>query len=109
MPCSPEVHNRFGPRDSMYYFSALEGRGQNYDLNFRQSSIKTKKTIYLTSLLVACGLILLPSELFPILIICKTVNNRLVQLNSNSIIKSPSFRRSFLYFLTGVAITTYSK
>jgi len=59
----------------VYYFSALEGRRQNYDLNFRKSSIKTENKIYATSLFVACGLILLPSELLWIVINYKIVNS----------------------------------
>ena len=54
-------------------FSAFEGRIQNYELNFHESSIKTEN--YLSSLSIACGLILLPSELFRIVINCKIVNN----------------------------------
>jgi len=31
----PEVHNLFGPRAAVYYFTALDCRRQNYYLNFR--------------------------------------------------------------------------
>src|SRR6218665_1090777 len=55
-------------------FSALEGRRKNYELNFREPSIKNY-FLYSTSLFIACGLILLPSELFWIVISCNIVNS----------------------------------
>jgi len=51
-------------------FSALEGRRQSYELNYRESSIKKPKEIIKLALLL-CGLIRLPSELFQIVISCK--------------------------------------
>src|SRR6218665_2045162 len=39
-------------------FSALEGRIQNYEPNFRVSSINNRICLYLTSLYIACGLII---------------------------------------------------
>ena|SRR6218665_106457 len=55
--------------------SALEGRRQNYELKFRESN-KNAICFYLTSLFIACVLILLPSELFRIVVMsCKIVNS----------------------------------
>jgi len=51
------------------------GRRQNYQLNFLKSSIKKQKRIYLTCIFIACGFILLPSELFRIVTTCKIANN----------------------------------
>ena len=55
-------------------FSALEGLRQNYELNFQESSIKTDY-FYLPRLFVACGLMLLPLELFLIVISCTFDNS----------------------------------
>ena len=66
---TPEVHNLSG--HSSLFFSALEDQRQNYELNFQESSIKNRKIIDLNSLFIACGLILLPLELFRIVISCK--------------------------------------
>ena len=46
-----------------------------YELNFRESNIKNWMFKNFTSVLIACGLILLPSELFLIVISCKIVNS----------------------------------
>jgi len=54
-----------GQGPQIIIFSALEGRRQNYELNFRQSSIEIR-FYFLTSLSIACGLILMPSELLRI-------------------------------------------
>jgi len=50
-------------------FNALKIRRQNYDLNFWESHMRKRNCFYLPSLFIACGLILLPSELFRIVII----------------------------------------
>src|SRR6218665_228128 len=42
-------------------FSAREGRRQNYELKFQESSIKKLIFLNLTSLFIACSLIFLPS------------------------------------------------
>src|SRR6218665_3022381 len=55
--------------------SALEGRRQNYDLNFQKLSGKNRNIFYLTSLFDACGLILMLSALFRTVISCKIVDS----------------------------------
>ena len=67
------VHNLFGPRAAVCDFSELEGRRQNYELILRGTSIKYPIS-YLSSIFIACGLILLQSELFRIIISSKIVN-----------------------------------
>src|SRR6218665_1339476 len=74
----PDVHNVFGPKPQSIIFSALKSQGQNYDEKECQNAV--------------CDLILLPSELFRIVIRYKIVYN--------SFIKSPSFRRSLLYIIS---------
>ena len=57
-------------------FSAFEGERQNYEQNFLESSIKNRFVFfYITSSSNACGLILFPSELFRIVMSCKTDNS----------------------------------
>ena len=63
-----------GQRPQSIAFCPLESRRQNYDLNFRKSSVKND-FCYLACLFDACGLILMPSELFLIVISCKIVNS----------------------------------
>ena len=63
---------------------------------FESQLSKTKYKISWTTLFVACGLILLPSKLFQILISYKIVNR--IQWSLNSLIKLLLFRRRFLYF-----------
>ena len=56
-------------------FSALEGQRQNYELKFRESSIKKSTFLNLTSLFTDYSLIFLSSELLRIVISCKIVNS----------------------------------
>src|SRR6218665_83741 len=56
-------------------FSALDGQRQNYELKFRESSIKKSIFLNLTSLFIDYSLIFLPSELLRIVISCKIVNS----------------------------------
>lgn len=35
----PQAHNLYGSRAEVFPFSALEGRKQNYELNFQESNI----------------------------------------------------------------------
>jgi len=67
--------NFLGKGPQCIIFSALESRKQNYELNCRESSTKIPTSFYLTSSLIACGLVLLPSELFRIVISGKIVNS----------------------------------
>ena len=83
----------FGQEPQCMIFNALEGRRQNYELNFRKSSIKTDFK-NLTRVIIACGLILLPPGMFRIVISCKIVNSS-IKLKFTH--KSPSFKRSVLY------------
>ena len=54
-----EVHNLLTQGTRRIIFSALEGRRQNYEPNFRESSINNRIIcLYLTSLYFACGLII---------------------------------------------------
>src|SRR6218665_993483 len=55
--------------------SALEGRRKNYKLNIQESLVKKPNLFNFTSLFIACGLILLLSELFRIVISCKIVSS----------------------------------
>src|SRR6218665_3336963 len=92
-----EVHNLFGPRAAQcIIFSALEGQRQNHELNFRNSSIKTRFFLFNYSLFIAFGLILLPSELYRITITCKMVNN---SMKFKSIHKISVIQEKFLLFL----------
>jgi len=76
-------------------FSELESQRQNYELIFWESSMK-KRLFYLISFyFIACGLILLPSELFQIVISCKIVN---CLMKFKFIHQALSFRRSVLSF-----------
>ena len=93
-----EVHNLFGPRVAVYIFSALEGRRQIWIINLGSQVSKSENKVYLTSLFVVCALILLPSELFHIVISYKIVNSSM--RFKFFYIKSPSFMKRFLYFLT---------
>src|SRR6218665_886699 len=77
-------------------FSALEGRRQNYEPNFRELSIKTEEENYLTGLFVAHGLILLPSELFRIVISCKINFNS--SMKFDFIYKISIIQENFLVF-----------
>src|SRR6218665_1107482 len=78
--------------------SALEGQRQNYELNFRESSTSIKNTLFknIISLFIACGLILLQSKLFWIVISCKIVNSL---LKFNFISKISVIQYKFLIFL----------
>jgi len=55
--------------------SVPEGWRQNYELEFRESSIKNRFSLNLISLFIACSLIFLPSVLCQIVISCKIVNS----------------------------------
>jgi len=77
-------------------FSALLGRRQNHELNFRESSIKNQ-FLYLTKHFIAGGLILLPSVLFRIVIrLCKIVNS---SMKSKFIHKISVIQEKFLVFV----------
>ena len=80
------------------YFSALQDRTQNYDLNFRKSSIKIRYKMYLTSLLLLVDWYWCPlaytSEPFRIVRRCKLLT---IQWSLNALINS-SLATSFLYF-----------
>ena len=56
-------------------FSVLEGQRHNYELTFRESSNTNDLLLFNYSLFIVCGLILLPSELFCIVISCQIVNS----------------------------------
>src|SRR6218665_2084517 len=105
-----EVHKLFGPSDrnedhvmqhmifsALYSQQKVEDNIILYELNFLEWRIKKRFCVDITSLFIACGLILLPLELFWIVVSCKIVNS---SISFNLFIKSPSFKRSFLYFLT---------
>ena len=89
-------------------FSALEGRIQNYQLNFRESSKKATR-FHLTNLFIACGLILLPSELFRIAISCKMFNSsmKFKFIHKISVIQPMIQEKFFVFFnlLRGLDIT----
>src|SRR6218665_3549558 len=70
-----EVHNLFGPRAQWIIFSALEGQRQNNGLYFREWSIKSRFFKFNYILFIACGLILMPPELFRSVTGCKIVNS----------------------------------
>ena len=67
----------------------------NYELNFRESSIKIR-FIYLINLFIACGLIFLSSERFRIAISCKIVNS---SIKLKFIHKGSVIQEKFLVFL----------
>ena len=68
-------------------FSAIDGRRQNYELNFRDLCI-----------FIACGLILLPPELFRILIRCKIVHS---SIKFKFVHKISVMQEKFLVYLPG--------
>jgi len=54
------IWNEFISKDMMCFIvSALEGRRENYELNFPESNVKNR-FFYLTSLYIVCFFILLP-------------------------------------------------
>jgi len=66
----------FGPRAAVYYF-LVHSRAEDKIMigTFVSQVSMAENKICLNSLFVACGFILLPSELFRILISCRIVNN----------------------------------
>src|SRR6218665_2830849 len=64
-----------GQRPQCIIFSALKGRRQNYKLTFRESRIKKLNFTIIFIACGRCGLILLPSELFWIVISFKIANS----------------------------------
>src|SRR6218665_1909817 len=59
-------------------FSALEGRRQNYKLNFRESSINYQICFYLTIVYIVCGLMIIVATravLYCSRLSCKIVNS----------------------------------
>jgi len=75
--------------------SALKGRDEIMIWTF-ESQVKSR-FFYLTSLFDACGLILMLSELFRIVMSCKIVNS---SMKFKFFLKSPSFTGSSFYSLT---------